>query len=51
MAAREAEDRTRHEMFDSKTHEIRNLPYYNEIHHELSLFTVDFTLLSFFYVK
>ena len=37
MASTEAVDRTERDNFVFKTHEIRNLPNYDEIHHELSL--------------
>ena len=35
-AARDVEDRTGQESFDSQAHAIRNWQYYDEIHHELS---------------
>ena len=36
MASRDAEDRTEREHFDSRSDEIRNLPNYDEIYHQLS---------------
>ena len=45
--ARDVEERTGQESFDSQAHEIRNCQYYDEIHHEHSLNHCHFTLKSF----
>ena len=36
-AARDVEDRTGQESFDSQAHAVINLQYYDEIYHELSI--------------